>query len=77
METCSPEKLGCVFAIRVTEEDCPNKCQGLIVGVRKDPVTRLYKVQTSVLRVLKTVNPRSDLWPPVLDCNIRLPRTEV
>ena len=35
----------------MTEEDCPNKCQGLIVGVRKDPVTRLYKVLTSVLRV--------------------------
>ena len=43
--------ISCWRAIRVTEEDCPNKCQGLIVGVRKDPVTRLYKVQTSVLRV--------------------------
>ena len=56
VETCSPEKLGCVFAIRVTEEDCPNKCQGLIVGVRKDPVTRLHKVQTSVFGVFAIKN---------------------
>ena len=49
--TCTGEDLWCLGRIRVTEEDCPNKCEGLIVGVRKDSVTRLHKVQTSVLRV--------------------------
>ena len=51
MRPCSIEDLNCLTAIEVTEEDCPNKCDGLIVGVRKDPVRRLYKLQTSVLRV--------------------------
>ena len=51
MRPCSKEDLNCLGAVKVTNEDCPNKCEGLIVGVRKDPVRRLYKVQTSVLRV--------------------------
>ena len=79
MGPCSNTKWECVEAIKVTEEDCPSKCEGLIVGVRKDPVRRLHKVQTSVLRVsvIKTAVLSlngclcPELWPPVLDCNIR------
>ena len=51
MGPCPRTKWDCFEAIKVTEEDCLNKCEGVIVGVRKDPVRRLYKVQTSVLRV--------------------------
>ena len=47
LRTCSGESLSCMRNIRA--EDCPNKCEGLIVGVRKDPVKRLHKVQTSLL----------------------------
>ena len=57
VETCTGEALWCLASIRVTEEDCPNKCEGLIVGVRKDPVSRLHKVQTSVRRVYYQTRP--------------------
>ena len=70
---CSRTKWDCFGAINVTEEDCPNKCEGLIVGVRKDPVRRLHKVQTSVLRV-SVIKTFVLLRISVL---IKIPRTEV
>ena len=40
MEVCSPEGLSCVRNISLTYEECPERCEGLIVGVRKEPVRR-------------------------------------
>ena len=40
MTVCREEELDCARNISVTTEDCPGRCEGMMVGVRRDPVTR-------------------------------------
>ena len=39
----SDEQLGCWRNISVSDVDCPDKCDGVILAVRQDPVKRYYE----------------------------------
>ena len=40
LTVCREEELYCVKEISVSTEECPGRCEGMMVGVRRDPVTR-------------------------------------